>query len=40
MSIAGHTLLARRSRLWVAGSPILVAELFLPNAPIYAQGNQ
>lgn len=40
VSIAGHTLLARRSRLWVGGSPILVAELFLPNAPIYAQGNQ
>ncbi|SEG70847.1 chorismate lyase [Vibrio hangzhouensis] len=28
-------LLARRSRLWVAGHPILVAELFLPESPVY-----
>ncbi|MGR5120636.1 chorismate lyase [Vibrio astriarenae] len=38
--VAGKLLLARRSRLWVDERPILVAELFLPNAPIYAQGNQ
>lgn len=30
-------LFARRSRLWVKGHPILVAELFLPKAPIYQQ---
>lgn len=28
-------LFARRSRLWVAGHPILVAELFLPHSPVY-----
>ncbi|RSD31015.1 chorismate lyase [Vibrio pectenicida] len=27
--------LARRSRLWINQKPILVAELFLPSAPIY-----
>lgn len=30
-------LFARRSRLWVKGHPILVAELFLPESPIYQQ---
>jgi chorismate--pyruvate lyase len=29
--------LARRSRLWMNHKPMLVAELFLPNAPIYQQ---
>ncbi|USD65397.1 chorismate lyase [Vibrio sp. SCSIO 43136] len=28
-------LLARRSRLWMNNKPMLVAELFLPDAPIY-----
>ena len=28
-------LLARRSRLWVNKHPILVAELFLPDSPVY-----
>ena len=28
-------LFARRSRLWVLGHPILVAELFLPDSPVY-----
>ena len=27
--------LARRSRLWINQKPMLVAELFLPSAPIY-----
>ncbi|GAK84811.1 chorismate-pyruvate lyase [Vibrio ponticus] len=31
------TCLARRSRLWMNHKPMLVAELFLPNAPIYAK---
>ncbi len=30
-------LLARRSRLWMNNKPMLVAELFLPNAPIYVK---
>ncbi|WP_428773633.1 chorismate lyase [Vibrio sp.] len=30
-------LLARRSRLWMNHKPMLVAELFLPHAPIYAK---
>lgn len=30
-------LIARRSRIWIQGKPILVAELFLPNSPIYLQ---
>lgn len=29
-------LFARRSRLWMNGKPMLVAELFLPNASIYS----
>ena len=29
--------LARRSRLWMNHKPMLVAELFLPNAPIYVK---
>ncbi|MDG3086658.1 chorismate lyase [Vibrio hannami] len=32
-------LLARRSRLWMNGKPLLVAELFLPNSPVYAKEN-
>jgi chorismate--pyruvate lyase len=28
-------LIARRSRLWMAQKPILVAELFLPGCPVY-----
>ncbi|MBE4575182.1 chorismate--pyruvate lyase [Vibrio navarrensis] len=30
-------LLARRSRLWMNHKPMLVAELFLPHAPIYSK---
>lgn len=30
-------LFARRSRLWMNEKPMLVAELFLPNAPIYSK---
>lgn len=30
-------LLARRSRLWMNHKPMLVAELFLPNSPMYPQ---
>lgn len=30
-------LLARRSRLWMNHKPLLVAELFLPTAPIYSK---
>lgn len=29
--------LVRRSRLWMNDKPMLVAELFLPNAPIYSK---
>ncbi|AXY00001.1 chorismate lyase [Vibrio alfacsensis] len=29
--------LARRSRLWMNHKPMLVAELFLPNSPVYAK---
>ncbi|WED21744.1 chorismate lyase [Vibrio sp. JC009] len=32
-------LLARRSRLWVNGKPLLVAELFLPDSPVYSKEN-
>lgn len=32
-------LYARRSRLWMNHKPLLVAELFLPDAPIYQQEN-
>ncbi|MDG2733539.1 chorismate lyase, partial [Vibrio parahaemolyticus] len=30
-------LLARRSRLWMNHKPMLVAELFLSNSPVYAK---
>lgn len=30
-------LLARRSRLWMNHKPMLVAELFLPSAPVYTK---
>ncbi|MGL6262055.1 chorismate lyase [Vibrio sp. WXL103] len=40
VDLADQRLFARRSRLWVADKPILVAELFLPSAPIYAQGSR
>ncbi|GLO62277.1 putative chorismate pyruvate-lyase [Vibrio sp. MACH09] len=30
-------LIARRSRLWMNDKPMLVAELFLPHAPIYSK---
>lgn len=30
-------LIARRSRLWMNDKPMLVAELFLPNAPVYSK---
>lgn len=36
VDINGSTLLARRSRLWMSESPCLVAELFLPESPVYA----
>lgn len=32
----GDTLYLRRSRLWMDGQPLLVTELFLPDAPIYS----
>ncbi len=32
--------LARRSRLWVNQKPMLIAELFLPSAPIYSKENE
>ena len=32
--------LARRSRLWVNQKPMLIAELFLPNAPIYSKESE
>ncbi len=32
-------LMARRSRLWMNHKPMLVAELFLPEAPFYSQEN-
>ncbi len=35
VDVAGSHLLARRSRLWMDEKPMLVAELFLPDAPIY-----
>ncbi len=35
IDIEGKSLLARRSRLWINNKPMLVAELFLPDAPIY-----
>ncbi|UPQ87848.1 chorismate lyase [Vibrio sinaloensis] len=37
IKLDGRTLLARRSRLWMNHKPMLVAELFLPTAPIYAK---
>lgn len=35
VELKGMTLIARRSRLWMNHKPMLVAELFLPDAPIY-----
>ncbi len=32
-------LLARRSRLWMNDKPMLVAELFLPDCPVYTKEN-
>ncbi|KJY81654.1 chorismate--pyruvate lyase [Vibrio galatheae] len=37
VEVDGQRLLARRSRLWMNHKPMLVAELFLPTAPIYAK---
>jgi chorismate--pyruvate lyase len=37
ISTSNGEFFARRSRLWMKGHPILVAELFLPKAPIYQQ---
>ena len=37
VELDGKQLLARRSRLWMNHKPMLVAELFLPTAPIYAK---
>ncbi|MFM2588294.1 chorismate lyase [Vibrio sp. TBV020] len=37
VEVNNETLLARRSRLWMNHKPMLVAELFLPTAPIYTQ---
>lgn len=34
----GKTLIARRSRIWVNQKPVLVAELFLPDSPVYKKG--
>ncbi|MGB2078595.1 MAG: chorismate--pyruvate lyase family protein [Vibrio sp.] len=31
----GRQLIARRSRIWVKQTPLLVAEIFLPGSPIY-----
>jgi chorismate--pyruvate lyase len=38
--IQGETLIARRSRIWVNRKPVLVAELFLPDSPVYTKGEQ
>ncbi|WP_325891356.1 chorismate lyase [Grimontia sp. NTOU-MAR1] len=35
--VEGRSLLARRSRLWVNEKPMLVSELFLPDAPVYQE---
>jgi chorismate--pyruvate lyase len=37
--VGDERLLARRSRLWMNHKPMLVAELFLPIAPIYSKEN-
>jgi chorismate--pyruvate lyase len=34
----GRCLFARRSRLWMDHKPMLVTEIFLPNAPLYMEG--
>jgi chorismate--pyruvate lyase len=34
----GENLIARRSRIWVNRKPVLVAELFLPDSPVYRKG--
>lgn len=31
-------LIARRSRIWVEQTPLLVAEVFLPGSPVYSKG--
>lgn len=36
VEVDDQILLARRSRLWMNHKPLLVAELFLPTAPIYS----
>ncbi|MEZ8968227.1 chorismate lyase [Vibrio breoganii] len=36
IDVEGQSLLARRSRLWMNGTPMLVAELFLPKSPVYS----
>jgi chorismate--pyruvate lyase len=38
--IEDRTLIARRSRIWVNRKPVLVAELFLPDSPVYRKGEQ
>ncbi|CAH0527327.1 chorismate lyase [Vibrio hippocampi] len=35
VTVDGMPLYARRSRIWVDQTPMLVTELFLPDAPIY-----
>ncbi|RTZ13799.1 chorismate lyase [Vibrio aquaticus] len=37
VEVNDQQLLARRSRLWMNHKPMLVAELFLPTAPIYQE---
>ena len=37
IEVNGQQLMARRSRLWMNHKPMLVSELFLPSAPIYAK---
>ncbi|WP_261816254.1 chorismate lyase [Vibrio gallicus] len=39
LHLSGRQLFARRSRLWMNGRPMLVAEIFLPAAPIYSERN-
>ncbi|CAM4216184.1 chorismate lyase [Vibrio neonatus] len=39
IEVDGQVLLARRSRLWMNETPMLVAELFLPESPIYLKRN-
>ncbi|CAM3154316.1 chorismate lyase [Vibrio rarus] len=37
ITVDGQVLLARRSRLWMNETPMLVAELFLPQSPVYSK---